>query len=134
MERAGIGPESARLFQLINWPSLVHHSVTLIIGWIHIHDHTLTHYRLETAVDEMTVKPIASPSQCVGPHGGDIPAIYPDLHLLDNRYDLFSISISVTYTSSLNPGSAEEGVVVFYPDNPSGGVQPAEMVKVLISA
>ncbi len=45
-----------------------------------------------------------------------------------------SFSISVTYTSSLNPGGAEEGVVVFYPDNPSGGAQPAEMVKVLISA
>jgi len=45
-----------------------------------------------------------------------------------------TFSVSVTYTSSLNPGSAEEGVVVFYPDNPSGGAQPAEMVKVLISA
>ncbi len=82
----------------------------------------------------MTVKPIASPGQYVGPHRGDIPTIYPDLHLLDNRYDLFSISISVTYSSSLNPGGAEEGVVVFYPDNPSSGAQPAEMVKVLISA
>jgi len=45
-----------------------------------------------------------------------------------------SFSIRVTYTSSLNPGGAEEGVVVFYPDNPSGGAQLAEMVKVLISA
>jgi hypothetical protein len=45
-----------------------------------------------------------------------------------------SFSISVTYASSLNPGGAEEGVAVFFPDNPSGGAQPAEMVKVLISA
>jgi len=45
-----------------------------------------------------------------------------------------SFSVNVPYTSSLNPGSAEEGVVVFYPDTPSGGAQPAEMVKVLISA
>ncbi len=43
-----------------------------------------------------------------------------------------TFSVSVTYTSSLKPGNAEEGVVVFYPDTPSGGAQPAEMVKVLI--
>ncbi len=57
-----------------------------------MHDHTLTHDRFDTAVDETTVKRIASPGQCVGPHGGDIPTIYPDLHLLDHRYNVFSIS------------------------------------------
>ena len=57
-----------------------------------MYNHTLTHDWLETAVDEMTVKRIASPGQCVGPHSGDIPAIDPDLYLLDHRYELFSIS------------------------------------------
>jgi hypothetical protein len=57
-----------------------------------MHKHTLTHDGLETAVDETTVKRIASPGQGVGPHRGDIPAIDPDLHLLDHRYEVFSIS------------------------------------------
>ena len=44
-----------------------------------------------------------------------------------------AFSVNVTYTSSVGTGTAEEGVVVFYPDNASGGPQPVEMVKVLPS-
>jgi hypothetical protein len=60
--------------------------------------------------------------------------LYTDIGHATANTSTTSFSVNVTYTSSVNAGSAEEGVVVFYPDNPVGGPEPVEMVKVLIGA
>lgn len=86
---------------------------------------------------------ITSPVTVTGNHSG-FEGVAGNVAILDHLYTdighatanatTASFSVNVTYTSSINAGSAEEGVVAFYPDNAAGGPEPAEMVKVLISA
>jgi hypothetical protein len=86
---------------------------------------------------------ITSPVTVTGNHSGFegvagrvaiLDHLYTDIGHATANASTASFSVNVTYTSSVNAGSAEEGVVVFYPDNAVGGPEPAEMVKVLIGA
>ena len=86
---------------------------------------------------------IANPVTVTGNHNG-FEGVAGTVSILDHLYtdigqamvnsNTAAFSVDVTYTSSVSAGTAEEGVVVFYPDNASGGPQPVEMVKVLIGA
>ena len=86
---------------------------------------------------------IASPVTVTGTHNG-FEGVAGTVSILDHLYtdighatvnsNTTAFSVNVTYTSSVSAGTVEEGVVVFYPDNASGGPQPVEMVKVLIGA
>jgi len=86
---------------------------------------------------------ITSPVTVTGNHSGFegvagivtiLDHLYTDIGHATVNATTASFSVNVTYTSSVNAGGAEEGVVVFYPDNAAGGPQTAEMVKVLIGA
>jgi len=86
---------------------------------------------------------IASPVTVTGNHNG-FEGVAGTVSILDHLYtdighamvnsNTAAFSVDVTYTSSVSPGTAEEGVVVFFPDNASGSPEPVEMVKVLIGA
>jgi len=86
---------------------------------------------------------ITSPVTVTGNHNG-FEGVAGTVSILDHLYtgighttvmaNTAAFSVNVTYTSSISTGTAEEGVIVFYPDNAAGGPQTVEMVKVLIGA
>ena len=86
---------------------------------------------------------ITSPITVTGNHNG-FEGIAGTVAILDHLYTdighatvkatTAAFSVNVTYTSSISAGTAEEGVIAFYPDNAAGGPQMVEMVKVLIGA
>ena len=86
---------------------------------------------------------ITSPVTVTGNHNG-FEGVAGTVSILDHLYTAIghatvnsntaAFSVDVTYTSSVSAGTAEEGVIAFYPDNAAGGPQPVEMVKVLIGA
>ena len=86
---------------------------------------------------------ITSPITVTGNHNGFegvagtvaiLDHLYTDIGHATVKATTAAFSVNVTYTSSISAGTAEEGVIAFYPDNAAGGPQPVEMVKVLIGA
>jgi hypothetical protein len=86
---------------------------------------------------------ITSPITVTGNHNGFegvagtvaiLDHLYTDIGHATVKATTAAFSVNVTYTSSISAGTAEEGVIAFYPDNAAGGPQPVEMVKVLIAA
>lgn len=65
-----------------------------IVG-VNINDDVLTHSLLETALDAVAVEGVALSCQNICPHGGDVPAIEPDLYLFDRGHNALAVPPAV---------------------------------------